>query len=164
MSYPPISSLLWCVCCCTFVVIAHFSHSSTGPLLAPSLSFYRPRFGRNIQLFSDVELICTLPTNVRLPITVSFSWDNQSLSAIHSLTIQNRDDVRFTTKAIAANEGIYVCWYNASNTGDVSGKSNPANLTICKCVIMSNSLITDYHEGIQMSCLTGAPLHLKKCK
>lgn len=101
-----------------------------GPLPAPSLSFYRPRFGSNIQLFSDVELICTLPTNVRLPITVSFSWDNQSLSAIHSLTIQNRDDVRFTTKAIAANEGIYVCWYNASNTGDVSGKSNPANLTI----------------------------------
>ncbi|KAK6319623.1 hypothetical protein J4Q44_G00108340 [Coregonus suidteri] len=101
-----------------------------GPLPAPSLSFHRSSSGRNIELFSDVELICTLPINVRFPVTVSFGWDNQSLSAIDSLTIQSRDNVRFTTKAIAANEGIYVCWYNATSTGDVSGTSNPANLTI----------------------------------
>ncbi|XP_019910800.3 scavenger receptor cysteine-rich type 1 protein M130 isoform X2 [Esox lucius] len=60
--------------------------------------------------------------------TVSFGRVNQS--AVFTSTLKDSTKVKFTTTAIAANEGIYVCWYNDSRTGEVSAASNPVNLII----------------------------------
>ncbi|XP_062854215.1 uncharacterized protein LOC134317331 [Trichomycterus rosablanca] len=86
----------------------------------------------NIELFSIVELHCTIPKNAPFPVSVYLSRaDNPFPTSTHLLvfnTLWNPDYLIFKLIASPEREGPYVCWYKSRTV--TSGLSNTVNLVV----------------------------------
>ncbi|KAG7478380.1 hypothetical protein MATL_G00079980 [Megalops atlanticus] len=100
------------------------------PLQAPSLSFKSPPDGSDIQLFSQMTLLCTPPYGAHYPMVVSLGRDIQPRVEEVTYSLRSFSSVLFYLQASAKNEGTFVCWYKISRTGEVSASSKPLNITI----------------------------------
>ncbi|XP_060723315.1 uncharacterized protein si:dkey-195m11.11 [Tachysurus vachellii] len=124
-----LTALCSVLCWCVFAVQRV---ESNDLLPAPTLSFDSNVNQSSITLYSNIIVLCTIPTNARMPIEIHLSKADTANTSTPFMSKKQYSlkEVTFLLKVTLDLEGSFVCWYSGISSKLQSQFSERLNIII----------------------------------